>query len=86
MSYKSLIGFLILIVLLSCKSEYKFVINSPKKIQVDQELTFSISEKNNKPIDSVQFSLGDNKLYSDSNSVTVKISGFKLCKHNVVEL
>ena len=86
MSYKSLIGFLILVVLFSCKSEYKFVINSPKKIQIDQELTFSISEKNNKPIDSVQFSLGTKKLYSDSNSVTVKVSGYKLGKHNVTAI
>lgn len=86
MSYKSLIGFSILIVLFSCKSEYKFVINAPKKIQVDQELTFSISEKNNKPIDSVQFSLGNKKLYSDSNSVTVKVTGYRLGKHNVTAI
>jgi glutamine cyclotransferase len=86
MSYKSLIAFLILIALCSCKSEYKFVINSPKKIQVDQELTISISEKNNKPIDSVQFSLGNKKLYSDSNSVTVKVTGYKLGKHDVTAI
>jgi len=86
MSYKSLIAFLILIALFSCKSEYKFVINSPKKIQADQELTISISEKNNKPIDSVQFSLGNKKLHSDSNSVTVKVTGYKLGKHNVTAI
>lgn len=86
MSYKSLIGFLILILLFSCKSEYKFVINSPKKIQTDQELTFSISEKNNKPIDSVQFSLGNKKLMSNSNSVTVNITGYRLGKHSLTAI
>ena len=86
MSFKSLIGFLILIALFSCKSEYKFIINSPKKIQIGQELTFSITEKNNKPIDSVQFSLGNKKLYSDLNSVTVKVTGYKLGKHNLTAI
>lgn len=86
MSYKSLICFFVLLATFSCKSEYKFVINAPQKIQVDQELTFSISEKNNKPIDSVQFSLGNKKLNNVSSSVTIKINGYRLGKHQVTAI
>lgn len=67
----------------SCKSEHKFIINVPKKIQTNKELAISISEKNNKTIDSVQFLLDNKKVKSDQTSVTLKITDFKLGKHTI---
>ena len=63
MLYKSFIGFILILTVISCKSEYKFVLNSPKKIQSNQELTISISEKGNKPFDSIQFSINNQATY-----------------------
>jgi len=86
MIYRSIIGFLSLILLVSCKSEYKFILNTPQKIQSNQELTISISEKNNKPIDSVQFSIGSKKIESNGTTSTLNIKDFKLGKHTITAI
>jgi len=86
MIYRSIIGFLSFILLVSCKSEYKFILNTPQKIQSNQELTISISEKNNKPIDSVQFSIGNKKIESNGTTSTLNINNFKLGKHTITAL
>jgi len=86
MYYKSISSFFIFITLFSCKSEHKFMINVPKKIQTNHELTFSVSEKNNKPIDSVQFLLNDKKVKSDLTSATLKINDYKLGKHIITAI
>ena len=75
-----------LILLVSCKSEYKFILNTPQKIQSNQELTISISEKNNKPIDSVQFSIGSKKIESNGTTSTLNINDFKLGKHTITAI
>ena len=51
MLHKYFVGFILLLAVISCKSEYKFMLNTPKKIQSNQELTISISEKGNIAID-----------------------------------
>jgi len=68
------------------KSEYKFILNSPNKIQSNEELTFSISEKGNKPIDSVQFSIDSKKIRTNINSATLKISDYTLGKHTITAI
>ncbi|PKP40553.1 MAG: glutamine cyclotransferase [Bacteroidetes bacterium HGW-Bacteroidetes-12] len=86
MSYKPFFTFCIIITLFSCKSEHKFIINTPKKIQTNTELTISVSEKNNKPIDSVQFSVDDKKVNGNLTSAKLKINDFKLGKHQVTAI
>ncbi|MGV8947530.1 MAG: glutaminyl-peptide cyclotransferase [Lutibacter sp.] len=86
MSYKSILSFFLFILLFSCKSEHKFVLNIPKKIQTNQELSISVSEKNNKAIDSVQFTLDDQKIESKNNSAILKINDSKLGKHVITAI
>lgn len=86
MSYKLFFSLFIFSLLLSCKSEHNFVLNTPKKIQSNQELTISISEKNNKPIDSVQFSIDSEKIKSGLNSANLKIGNYKLGKHTITAI
>ncbi|VAW25380.1 Glutamine cyclotransferase [hydrothermal vent metagenome] len=86
MLHKSFFSLFIFVFLLSCKSEYKFVLNTPKKIQSSQELTISISEKGNKPIDSVQFSIDSKKIKTHKNAITLKVNGYKLGKHTVTAI
>lgn len=87
MSYKSFIGFAVIIfVISSCKSEYNFILKTPKSVQSNQELTISISEKGNKPIDSVQFSIEGKKIKSSNNSATLNVADYKLGKHTVTAI
>jgi len=86
MSYKSFFGLFIFIILFSCNNDYQFVLNSPKKIQSNQELSISISESNNKLIDSVQFSIDSKKIKSEGNSATLKIDNYKLGKHTITAI
>ena len=86
MSYKSIFSFFIFIAIFSCKSEHKFILNTPTKIQTNQELTISVSEKNNKSIDSVHFLLDDKKVKSNQNSATLNINDYKLGKHVITAI
>lgn len=81
---KTIIGFFIIsLIFSSCDNEYEFTLNSPKKLQTNQTLTVSISEKNNQPIDSVQFSIDSKKIKGNGNSVSITISDYKLGKHQI---
>ena len=86
MSYKSFFSLFIFIILFSCNSEYQFILNTPKKIQSNDELTISISESNNKLIDSVQFSIDSKKIKSDGFTTTLKISDYRLGKHTITAI
>ena len=86
MSYKSFFSFFIFMAIFSCKSEHQFIINAPKKIQTNKELTISVSEKNNKTIDSVQFSIDDKKIKGDANKTSLKINDYKLGKHVITAI
>ena len=78
------ISFLILLsalfVMISCGDKYRFQLNSPKKISIDKKLTLSVSEKNNKPFDSVAYFLDGIKI---SGTEGVDISNQKLGKHGI---
>lgn len=86
MLYKLFIGFMVILTVISCKSEYQFVLNNPAKIKSNQPLTISISEKGNKPIDSVQFSIDNQKVKSTNNTATFNLDGYKLGKHNITAI
>ena len=86
MFYKSFFSFFIFIAISSCKSEHKFMINAPKKIQTNQELIIIVSEKNSKPIDSVQFLLDDKIVNGGQTSATLKINDYKLGKHVITAI
>jgi len=85
MSIKNLILFLSLITLLTaCQTDYDFILNTPKKIAANKALTISFKEKNNLPVDSVQFIIDGKKIATKSNSeVSIKINDYRLGKHSV---
>ena len=79
---KSLLSvFLISFLFYSCKSDYKLILNTPKKIQSNKKLTISVSEKNNKPIDSVKFLLDSKPIKHNNLTASLKINTYKLGKH-----
>lgn len=86
MTFKHYFSLFLFTLLISCKSEYKFVLNAPNSIQINKELNVSIVEKENKVIDSVQFSINNRKLKSNKNTTSLKISDYKLGKHIITAI
>ena len=86
MTFKPYFSLLIFILLISCKSEYKFILNTPNSIQINKELNVTITENTNKPIDSVQFSIDNRKIKSTKNSTSLKIRDYKLGKHIITAI
>ena len=83
----SLILLLISVIIFSCENDYKFELNTPKKLNVSNILNISLTEKNDSPIDSVQLSLDNRKLtVSDDFSTSLNINDYKLGRHNVTAI
>lgn len=73
---------IIILIFSSCESDYKLHFKTPKKIQINQELILKVDEKNNKPIDSVQFYINQEKILADQNLETsINILKYRLGKH-----
>ena len=87
-SIKLLILVLVLIPLFTaCKSEYSFNLNSPAKLQINQKLTMSVTEKNEQTIISVQFSIDGKKLPTTENlTLDTPINDYTLGKHTISAL
>ena len=75
-----LIGSLILTFFNSCEDPYKLKLDSPDTLQVDQLLKIQVSEKNNKPIDSIRYYLDGIRL---ENNTKINISTKKMGRHAV---
>ncbi|MDP3311986.1 glutaminyl-peptide cyclotransferase [Lutibacter sp.] len=86
MRYYFTLGFLIIILVTSCKSDYKFILNAPQKIASNKEFTINLSEKNDKHIDSVQFLLNDVKIPQSNNSATINPATYKLGKQIITSI
>ena len=67
----------------ACNTEYKFIIDAPKKIASNQELSISVSDKKDQPIDSVQFSISNKKIPGNGTSATLNLNEFRLGKHTI---
>lgn len=78
---------LISILFISCETNYKFKLESPKKINVNKELSISFSEKNEYPFDSVLITLDNESIKLDDKfNATLDISDYKLGKHVITAL
>jgi glutamine cyclotransferase len=77
---------LVSLVLISCKSEYKFILEAPEKIKSNQELVISITERNDQPIDSVQFSLASKKMKTTDKKAFFKLNDLRLGKHQITAI
>ncbi len=83
----SFVILLISIVFFSCESDYKFKLETPNKLKINKVLDISLTDKNNNPIESVQFSIDNKKIESTSDfSTTLDISDYKLGRHTVSAL
>ncbi|MDY7395389.1 glutaminyl-peptide cyclotransferase [Aureibaculum sp. 2210JD6-5] len=64
----------------SCGNTYELQLTSPKSLKINEKLTVSVSEKENRPIDSVRYYLDGKRL---SGNKDIDISDNKLGKHAI---
>ena len=84
---KSLLFLFISLLFISCNEKYSFKLTSPKKLNISQELAISLSEKNNKPIDSVIFTIDNIAIVSDASFTSkININDYKLGRHTITAI
>lgn len=88
MTFKnSLLIAFISFLIFSCDNKYKFELTTPKKLSITNDLTISLSDKNNNPIDSVLFSIDNKSIKSDANfSTSIDINDYKLGRHSITAI
>ena len=75
-----------LLVLSSCSDVYKFSLNTPKKTTLNKVLKVTLTEKNSKPVDKVQFFVNGKEVASEGNSATINTKDFGVGKHQISAL
>jgi glutamine cyclotransferase len=77
---------LTLLVCFGCNDKYKFTLNVTKKNTINTEVTISLKENNNKPVDKIQFFINGTEITSKGNTVTINTADFGVGKHQVSAL
>lgn len=75
--------FIAISLLISCSNEYHFSIETPKKVVLGKEILITLKEKNNNPIDSVQFFVNSKLIVGEGNTIKVNTTDTGVGKHLV---
>ncbi|TXD46575.1 glutaminyl-peptide cyclotransferase [Polaribacter sp. IC073] len=83
-NYSILISFLTLLFLTSsCANDYKFSLEKPNKVVVNESVTIKLTEKNDKPVDKVQFYINGKEVASEGNIANINTTDLGVGKHAV---
>lgn len=82
----TILFFSFLFLLTSCSKSYKLSIEAPKKTTLNKTITVSLKEKNNKPIEKVQFFVNGKEITTNKNSVQIHTTDFGTGKHLISAL
>ena len=86
-NYSILTSFLaLLFVTISCSDKYKFSIEKPKKVILNESITVKLIEKNAKSVDEIKFYVNGKEIVSQSNTVSINTANLGLGKHAIVAL
>ncbi|UAM98527.1 glutaminyl-peptide cyclotransferase [Polaribacter litorisediminis] len=77
------ISILTLLVCIGCNEDYKFTLDVAKKTTINSNVTIRLKEKNNKPLDKIQFFINGKEITSEGNQITINTSDFGVGKHAV---
>lgn len=75
-----------LLVLTSCNDTYKFKLSTSKKVVFNDKATATLTEKNNKPIDSIHFFVNGKRVASNGNSIEINTTNLGVGKHMISAL
>ncbi len=70
----------------SCNDPYRFTLKTSKKLVFNQQATATLTEKNNKPIDSIHFFVNSKRVPSKGNSITFNTADLGVGKYVVSAL
>ncbi len=76
----------IFLLFISCDKVYHFSLETPKKTILGKEISISLQEKNNYPIDSVQFFINSKLISNNNNTLLVNTTSLGVGKHLVSAL
>jgi glutamine cyclotransferase len=75
-----------LLVFSSCTNSYRFTLTTNKKVIFKEQATATLTEKNNKPIDSIHFFISGKRVASEGNSITVNTADLGVGKFTISSL
>jgi len=76
----------IVLLLTSCDDTYNFKLKVDNKTTLDKKITITLSEKNNKPVDKVEYYINGKEIEANGSSLTINTADFGLGKHQVSAL
>tara|TARA_R110002126_G_scaffold78829_2_gene196086 strand:+ start:4337 stop:5476 length:1140 start_codon:yes stop_codon:yes gene_type:complete len=77
---------LLLFFLISCDNTYKFTLEVTKKTTLSGKVVITLKEKNDKPIDNLQFFVDSKEITAQGNSLTLNAIDFGVGKHSISAL
>lgn len=78
--------YILIFLLSSCESEYKFTLETPKSTYLNSDITISVKENNNKKVDKIEFYIDGKKFESTKNSLNINTSEIGIGKHSISAL
>lgn len=82
----AILASLIVLLFTSCDDSYNLKLKVDNKTTLNKEITITLSEKNNKPVDKVQYYIDGKEIEANGNSLTINTADFGLGKHQVSAL
>ncbi|MGY0407317.1 MAG: glutaminyl-peptide cyclotransferase [Polaribacter sp.] len=70
----------------SCNNNYKFKLETSKKVSLNKPVKITFTEKNNKPITKVQFYINGKEITTKGNSFTINSADYGIGKHTIAAL
>ena len=77
---------LTIITLTSCETEYKFTIKTPKKVVLNDEVTISLIEENNNPVEEVTLFINGKEISSANGTAKIQTKDLGVGKHVISAL
>ncbi|WP_299012268.1 glutaminyl-peptide cyclotransferase [uncultured Polaribacter sp.] len=74
------------LLLSACGSDYKFKLETPKKAVLNELVTITLSEKENKPVEKVQFYINGKEVDNKGNALSIDTKDLGVGKHAVSAL
>ena len=85
--YKYLLAiFCTILLFTSCNKGYRFKLTGTKKVSLNDKATFTLTEVNNKPIDSLHFFINGKRAEANENATVINTANLGVGKHAVTAL
>ena len=81
-----ILSFTFLFLITSCNEDYKFTLDVTKKTTLNKDIKITLVEKNDKPVENVQFFVNGKEVSANGNTITINTNEFGVGKHSISAL